>query len=206
MASERGTLAAVVLGSGAVFLDSTVVNVALPRIGRELPASFLGILEGQSYAYNGYLLTLSALLIPAGALGDRVGRRRVYAIGLAAFAGASLLCGLAPTLETLVVFRLLQGAAGALLVPGSLALIRGTFGEQRQAAAIGTWAAASSAVTLLGPLVGGVLVDTVSWRAAFLINTHDWQGGWNRCCRCTLHEYLRPGRRWSSAESSPDRR
>jgi EmrB/QacA subfamily drug resistance transporter len=170
MRAERGTLAAVVLGSGAVFLDGTVVNVALPRIGRELSHQFLGVLEGQSYAYNGYLLTLSALLIPAGALGDRAGRRRIYALGLAAFGLASLLCGVSPNLEMLVVFRLVQGAAGALLVPGSLALIRGTFSEQEQGKAIGTWAAATSGAVLLGPLVGGLLVDNVSWRAAFLIN------------------------------------
>lgn len=167
---KRGTLIAVVLGSGAVFLDGTVVNVALPRIGRELPHSVLGVLEGQSYAYNAYMLTLSALLIPAGALGDRAGRRRVYLAGLLAFGLASLLCGIAPTLELLVLARALQGAAGALLVPGSLALIRGTFTELEQGPAIGTWAAATSGAVLFGPLVGGLLVDNVSWRAAFLIN------------------------------------
>lgn len=170
MNRQRGTLAAVVLGSGAVFLDGTVINVALPRIGRDLPHGFLGVLEGQSYAYNGYLLTLSALLIPAGALADRAGRKRIYAIGLAAFGLASLLTGLSPNLETLVLFRLLQGLAGALLVPGSLALIRGTFSEREQGKAIGTWAAATSGAVLFGPVVGGLLVDNVSWRVAFLIN------------------------------------
>ncbi len=170
MTRSQGTLAAVVLGSGAVFLDSTVVNVALPRIGRELPHPLLGVLEGQSYAYNGYLLTLSALLIPAGALGDRTGRKRTYLAGLIAFGMASLFCGISPTLELLVLFRMLQGAAGALLVPGSLAIIRASFPEEEQGRAIGTWAAATSAAVLLGPLVGGLLVDNVSWRAAFLIN------------------------------------
>src|SRR5919205_3619642 len=119
---QRWTLVATIIGSGAVFLDGTIVNVALPRIGRELPASIVGVLEGQTYIVSGYLAVLAALLILAGALSDRYGRRRIYAIGLASFGATSALCGLAPSLETLVVARLLQGAAGALLVPGSLAL------------------------------------------------------------------------------------
>ncbi|HEX5465577.1 MAG TPA: MFS transporter [Candidatus Limnocylindrales bacterium] len=164
------TLVAAVLGSGIVFLDSTVVNVALPAIGRELPRLFVGQLEGQSYVYNGYLLTLSALLILAGALNDRLGRRRMFLVGLAGFGLTSVLCGLAPDMELLVLFRLLQGAAGALLVPGSLALITVAFDGEERGWAIGVWAAASSATTLLGPLVGGLLVDDVTWRAVFLIN------------------------------------
>jgi len=167
---RRWTLVAVVLGSAAVFLDSTVVNVALPPIGRELPTHYVAVLEGQSYVYNAYLLTLSTLLIPAGALGDHYGRRRIFAIGLGAFALTSLFCGLAPSMETLILARILQGGAGALLVPGSLALIRANFEGEAQGRAIGTWAAASSATTLLGPLVAGLLVDTLSWRVAFLIN------------------------------------
>jgi EmrB/QacA subfamily drug resistance transporter len=159
-----------VLGSSAVFLDSTVVNVALPRIGRELPVHLVGVLEGQSYVYTGYLLTLSALLIPAGALGDHHGRRRVFQIGLVAFGITSALCGLAPNMEVLIVSRILQGAAGALLVPGSLALIRSSFEGEAQGRAIGIWSSASAATTLLGPFVGGLLVDLVSWRLAFLIN------------------------------------
>ena len=95
---ERWTLTAAVLGSGIVFLDSTVVNVALPRIGRELPTSLFGVLEGQSYVYTGYLLTLSALLVLAGALNDFYGRRRVFAIGLAGFGATSVLCGIAPNM------------------------------------------------------------------------------------------------------------
>jgi len=161
---------AVVLGSASVFLDSTVVNVALPRIGRDLPTTYVGVLEGQSYVYNAYLLTLSSLLIPAGALGDHYGRRKVFALGLAGFALTSLFCGVAPSMEALIVARVLQGAAGALLVPESLALIRANFAGEEQGRAIGTWAAASSATTLLGPLVAGLLVDTLSWRVAFLIN------------------------------------
>jgi EmrB/QacA subfamily drug resistance transporter len=168
--AQRWTLAAAVLGSGIVFLDSTVVTVALPRIGRDLPAQYLGVLEGQSYVYASYLLALCALLILAGALNDHYGRRRMFAIGLVSFGATSVLCGLAPTMETLVLFRVLQGAAGALLVPGSLSLIAANFEGEAQGRAYGIWSGASSATTLLGPLVGGLLVDTISWRVAFLIN------------------------------------
>ena len=170
MSSKRWILAAAVLGSGIVFLDSTVVNVALPRIGRDLPRLFLGVLEGQSYVYNAYLLTLSALLILAGALNDFYGRQRMFLLGLVGFGATSVLCGLAPNMELLVLFRVLQGAAGALLVPGSLALITANFSGEEQGRAFGLWAGASGATTILGPVVGGLLVDTVSWRAAFLIN------------------------------------
>lgn len=170
MTAKAWTLLAVVLGSGVVFLDSTVVNVALPRMGQTLPTSALGVLEAQSYVYTGYLLTLSALLILAGAFGDTYGRRRTYALGLAGFGATSVLCGLAPSFEALVVFRLLQGAAGALLVPGSLALITATFQGEERGRAFGVWAGASAATTILGPALGGLLVDSVSWRAAFLLN------------------------------------
>ena len=161
---------AVILGSGIVFLDSTVVNVALPKIGEELPSRFFGVLEAQSYVYNGYLLTLAALLILAGALADYYGRKRMFLIGLIGFGATSLLCGLAPTMEFLILFRVLQGAAGAILVPGSLALISATFDGEEQGRAYGIWAGASAATTILGPFVGGLLVDSISWRAAFLIN------------------------------------
>jgi EmrB/QacA subfamily drug resistance transporter len=170
MTTKRWILWAAVLGSGIVFLDSTVVNVALPRIGRELPRTFLGVLEGQSYVYNAYLLTLSALLILAGAVNDYYGRKRTFLIGLVGFGLTSALCGFAPSMELLVLFRVLQGAAGALLVPGSLALLTANFSGEEQGRAFGTWAGASGATTILGPLVGGLLVDTISWRAAFFIN------------------------------------
>ncbi len=170
MGNKGWTLFAAILGSGIVFLDSTVVNVALPRIGEVLPSRLFGVLEGQSYVYTGYLLTLSALLILAGALNDFYGRRRMFALGLAGFGATSVLCGLAPTMEALVLFRVLQGAAGALLVPGSLSLITAAFEGEEQGRAFGVWAGASGATTILGPVVGGMLVDTVSWRMAFLIN------------------------------------
>src|SRR5438270_5434093 len=160
---QRWILVASALGSSIVFLDSTVVNVALPRIGHDLSRSFVGVLEGQSYIYNGYLLTLSALLILAGGLSDIYGRRRMFAYGLAGFGATSVLCGFAPTMETLIAFRVLQGSAGALLVPVSLALLRSNFEDERQGRAFGIWAAASSATTLGGPFLGGLLVDTISW-------------------------------------------
>ena len=169
-ASQRWTLTATVLSSAVVFLDSTVVNVALPRISRELPTALFGRLEAQSYVYNGYLLTLSALLILAGALSDAYGRKRVFGIGLIGFALTSLLCGVAPSMELLIVARLLQGASGALLVPGALALIGASFAPSEQGRAFGIWSSASAAMTIIGPTVGGVLVDGAGWRWAFLLN------------------------------------
>ncbi len=167
---QRWTLVATIIGSGAVFLDGTLVGVALKRIGQDLPASLVGVLEGQAYVVSGYLAVLAALLILAGALSDHYGRRRVYALGLAGFALTSALCGLAPTLELLVVFRLLQGAAGALLIPGSLALITHAFEGEARGRAFGIWAASTSALTVIGPIVGGIMVDTIGWRFAFLVN------------------------------------
>jgi EmrB/QacA subfamily drug resistance transporter len=169
-ARQRWTLVATIIGSGVVFLDGTIVNVALPRIGQDLPATVIGVLEGQTYVVSGYLAVLAALLILAGALSDHYGRRRIFSIGLASFGTVSVLCGLAPNLELLTLFRLLQGAAGALLVPGSLAIITHTFEGAQRARAFGIWAAATSALTVLGPIVGGVLVDSAGWRASFLVN------------------------------------
>jgi EmrB/QacA subfamily drug resistance transporter len=168
--TERWTLAAAILGSGIVFLDGTIVNIALKRIGQELPTSFLGVFEGQAYVQSGYLAVLAALLILAGALADVYGRRRIFVIGLLGFGATSILCGIAPSLEFLVLARILQGAAGALLVPGSLAIITATFDGAARARAFGLWAAATSALTVFGPIVGGLVVDNLSWRLAFLIN------------------------------------
>jgi len=170
VSEKRGTLWAAILGSCIVFLDSSVVSVALPRIGQDLRANFLGVLEGQSYVYSGYLLAESALLVLAGGLTDVYGRRRMFAWGLAGFGVTSILSGLAPTMEWLVVFRVLQGVAGAFLVPGSLALITATFSGEEQGRAFGVWSGATAGLAILGPFVGGLLVDTVSWRAVFLIN------------------------------------
>ena len=170
MTRKTGTLVAAILGSGIVSLDASVVTVALPRIGQELPTRLLGVLEGQSYVYAGYSLALSSLLILAGAMNDFYGRRRMFAFGVAAFGVTSVLCGAAPTMELLVLLRVLQGAAGAFLVPGSLALITTAFSGEERGRAFGIWSAASAVISTLGPFVGGVLVDSISWRTVFFIN------------------------------------
>ena len=167
---QRWTLVATVIGSGAVFLDGTIVNVALKSIGEDLPTSVITVLEGQNYVVSGYLAVLAALLILSGGLSDHYGRRRIYTLGLIGFAGTSALCGLAPTLEWLVLFRLLQGAAGALLIPGSIALITHAFDGPERGRAFGIWAASTSGLIVLGPIIGGILVDTIGWRVAFLVN------------------------------------
>ena len=161
---------ATIVASGMVFLDGTVVNVAIRRIGEELPSSVLGTLEAQAYITSGYLAVLSAFLVVSGALADKYGRRRIFLIGLVGFGITSVLCGIAPTMEFLVVARLLQGGAGALLVPGSLAIITAAFEGPARARAFGIWAAATSALLIFGPMLGGILVDTISWRMAFLVN------------------------------------
>ena len=169
MSSKNWTLVAAVLGSSIVFLDSAVLTVALPAIGRE-PRLFVDVLEAQNYIQYGYLLTLSSLLILAGALSDFYGRRRMFVIGLVGFGGASVLCGLAPNLELLIVARLIQGAAGALLVPGSLAILTNNFEGEEQGRAFGIWASATGLAPILGPFIGGILVDNFSWRLIFLLN------------------------------------
>jgi EmrB/QacA subfamily drug resistance transporter len=161
---------AAILGSAIVFLDGTIVNVGLAKIGDQLPSTVLGRLEGLTYVTSGYYATLAALLVLAGALADYYGRRRIFAIGLAGFGATSVLCGIAPTMEILVVARLLQGAAGALLVPGSIAIITSLFDGPARSRAFGIWAAATSATSPLGTLLGGTIIDTVGWRVAFLIN------------------------------------
>lgn len=169
---QRWTMVAVVLGSGIVFLDSSVVALAQARIVEQLDSPLFGFapFEAQSYIVNGYFLTLSALLILAGALTDYYGRRKMFSLGLIGFLVTSVLCAVAWNIETLILFRILQGAAGALVVPGSLAIITASFEGEQQGRAFGMWAGASAATTILGPLVGGLLVDNVSWRAAFFIN------------------------------------
>jgi EmrB/QacA subfamily drug resistance transporter len=162
----RWVLAACVLGSGIAFLDSTVVNVALPTIGEDLDAGVRGL----QWTVNSYLVTLSALVLLGGSLGDRLGRRRVFVAGLVGFAAASLLCGVAPTTGALVAARALQGVAGALLVPGSLAIISATFHPDDRSRAVGAWSGLAGVTSAIGPFVGGWLVDAVSWRLVFFIN------------------------------------
>jgi EmrB/QacA subfamily drug resistance transporter len=165
-AAGRWVLSVAVLGSGMVFLDGTVVNVALPDIGRDFDASTSSL----QWILNGYLLTLAALILLGGSLGDRYGRRRVFVLGAGFFTAASLLCAIAPNTELLVVARLLQGVGGALLTPGSLAMIEASFRPGDRARAIGAWSGLGGVAAAVGPLLGGYLVDAVSWRAIFLIN------------------------------------
>lgn len=161
----RWVLAAAVLGSGLTLLDVTVVNVALPRLGEDLNASFAGL----QWVINGYTLALAALILLGGSLGDRFGRRRVFITGTVWFASASLLCGLAPNTALLVGARILQGVGAALLTPGSLALIQASFRPGDRARAIGAWSGLGGVAGAIGPLFGGILVEA-SWRLIFLIN------------------------------------
>ncbi|WBB48686.1 MFS transporter [Verrucosispora sp. WMMA2044] len=162
----RGTLAAAVLASGMVFLDSTVVNVALPHLGADLGASVSGL----QWTINGYLLTLAAFVLLGGALGDRFGRRRVFLLGVVWFTVASVLCGLALRTDWLIAARFLQGAGGALLTPGSLALLQASFHPDDRAKVIGAWSGLSGVSTALGPFIGGWLIDALSWRWIFFLN------------------------------------
>jgi EmrB/QacA subfamily drug resistance transporter len=163
---SRWTLIATILGSSIVFIDSTVVNVALPRIQEDLG----GGLAAQQWIVDAYLLTLGSLILVGGSLGDIFGEVRLFTIGVAAFGVASVLCALAPTATTLIVFRGLQGVAGALLTPASLALITATFTGAERGAAIGTWTAWSGISTIVGPLLGGWLIGISTWRVIFLLN------------------------------------
>jgi EmrB/QacA subfamily drug resistance transporter len=155
-----------VLASGMAFIDSTAVNVALPSIGRDLGSS----LSGLQWTVTAYTLTLAALILLGGSLGDRYGRRRVFLIGVAWFATASLVCGLAQSPGQLIVARGVQGIGGALLTPGSLALIQSSFRPGDRAKAIGIWSSLGGIAGLIGPVLGGFLVDAASWRLVFLLN------------------------------------
>ena len=165
-APGRWLVVVTVLASGMAFLDATAVQVALPAIGRELDAS----LSGLQWTVTAYTLTLASLILLGGSLGDRYGRRRVFVIGVCWFAAASLICGLAQNTGQLVAARALQGVGGALLTPGSLALIQSSFRPEDRARAIGLWSSLAGIAGLIGPFLGGILVDAVSWRLVFLIN------------------------------------
>jgi EmrB/QacA subfamily drug resistance transporter len=162
----RWVIAATVLGSGIAFLDGTIVNVALPAIGRALKTDVAGL----QWTVDAYLVLLTALLLFGGALGDRFGRRRVFVSGLVSFTVASVACAVAPDATALAVARAVQGAAGALLVPGSLAIIGSAFHDSDRGRAIGAWSGLAGIASAIGPFVGGWLIDTFSWRWVFLIN------------------------------------
>src|SRR6201999_2425397 len=158
--TDRPLIAVAVLASFVAFLDGSVVNLALPAIGRE----FGGGLALQQWVVDGYLLTLGSLILVAGAVSDQFGRLRVLRMGLAVFAFASLACALAPTGWTLIAARCVQGVGAAFLVPSSLAMINARFSGAQQARAIGTWTAWTGTAFVIGPLLGGLLVDAVGWR------------------------------------------
>jgi EmrB/QacA subfamily drug resistance transporter len=162
----RWVLGVTVLGSSIAFLEATVVNVALPEIGADLGTDVAGL----QWILNGYLLTLAALILLGGSLGDRYGRRRIFTVGVIWFVGASVLCALAPSAGALIAARILQGVGGALLTPGSLAIIEATFHPDDRGRAIGAWSALGGIAGAIGPLVGGWLIEAVSWRAIFFIN------------------------------------
>ncbi len=163
--TQRLTLIATILGSTIVFLDSTVVNVALPTIQEDLDTG----LAGQQWIVEAYMLTLVSLLLVGGSLGDLFGRRRLFVIGLIGFAICSVLCAIAPTSETLIGARALQGITGALLVPGSLAILAATFEGEARGRAVGLWTAWAGISTLIGPVGGGLLVE-IDWRLIFWVN------------------------------------
>jgi EmrB/QacA subfamily drug resistance transporter len=163
---KRLSLLAAIMGSFVVGLDSTVVNVALPSISQDLG----GGLAGQQWVSNAYLLALGSLILIGGSLGDLLGERRVFTIGVAGFGAVSLVCALAPSIEVLIAGRALQGVFGALLTPSALAVIVSAFPPQERGMAIGSWTAWSGIATVIGPLCGGYLIDATSWRWIFAIN------------------------------------
>jgi EmrB/QacA subfamily drug resistance transporter len=165
-AQRRWTLVATILGSSLAFIDGTVVNVALPALQSNLNANVADV----QWVVESYTLFLAALLLLGGSLGDRFGRTKIFSIGVVLFALASIWCGLAPSIHQLIIARMAQGVGGALLVPGSLAIISATFNEKERGQAIGTWSGATAITTALGPLLGGWLIEHVSWRAVFFLN------------------------------------
>jgi EmrB/QacA subfamily drug resistance transporter len=162
----RWVLTATVLGAALTFIDATVVNIALPHLAVDLGAGS----EALTWVVNGYTLTLAALVLLGGALGDRFGRRRVYVIGIVGFALASAACGLAPNVGTLITARAVQGVAAALLTPGSLALLQATFATKDRPRAIGAWSGLTGVAGAIGPFVGGWIIEVADWRWAFLVN------------------------------------
>ncbi|WUJ74563.1 MFS transporter [Kribbella soli] len=165
-ARGRWVLAATALGSGMAFLDGTVVNVALPAMGEDLNADVAGL----QWIVNGYMLMLASLVLLSGSIGDRLGRRRTYVVGVIWFAVASVVCAVAPNLEVMIAGRVLQGIGGALLTPGSLAILQTSFQHSDRGKAVGAWSGLTSVAAAVGPFVGGTLVDSGYWQLIFLLN------------------------------------
>ena len=165
-AGGKWVLAATIIGSSMAFIDGTVVHVALPVLQAELNATVTGV----QWIIESYTLFLAALILVGGALGDLLGRRRIFASGVVLFAAASIWCGLAPSIEQLIIARGIQGAGGALLVPGSLAIISASYKDEQRGRAIGTWAGFTTITAALGPVLGGWLIENISWRLIFFIN------------------------------------
>src|SRR5258705_12182695 len=163
---RRWVLVATILGSSMAFMDGTVVNIALPALQATMGATIADV----QWVVEAYTLFLAALMLTGGALGDRLGRKRVFLAGVAVFTAGSIACGLAPSMRMLIAFRALQGIGAALMVPGSLAIISATFPDNERGKAIGTWSAFTSITMIVGPLVGGFFIDHASWRAIFFIN------------------------------------
>ena len=163
---SRWILAATIIASSMAFIDGTVVNVALPALQKNLQATAIGV----QWVVEAYSLFLSALLLVGGSLGDHYGRKRVFLMGVSLFALASIWCGLAPNIEQLIAARAVQGVGGALLIPGSLAIISASFPPEKRGRAIGTWSGFSAITTAIGPVMGGWLIEHVSWRAVFFLN------------------------------------
>src|SRR5207302_5766264 len=159
-------LAATILGSSMAFIDGTVVNVALPVLQKDLGATVGDV----QWVVEAYSLFLAALILVGGSLGDSFGRRRIFAIGIAIFTAASILCGLSPNITMLIIARAIQGIGGALLVPGSLAIISASFDTKERGRAIGTWSGFTAITSVIGPVLGGGLVQYASWRWVFFIN------------------------------------
>lgn len=165
-AAEPWVLAATILGSSMAFIDGTVVNVALPALQSSLNATVQSVL----WVVESYALCLAALILVGGSMGDRFGRRRIFCAGAALFALASIWCGVAPDVGQLIIARAAQGVGGAMLIPGSLAIISATFPEDRRGSAIGTWSGFTAITAAIGPVIGGWLIEHISWRAVFFIN------------------------------------
>ena len=165
-AKGKWIMASAILASAMAFIDSTALNVVLPSLQKDLNATGTDLF----WLLNSYLLMLAALILPGGSLGDKLGRKKIFMIGIAVFMLASAACGFAPSVYYIIIFRTLQGIGGALMIPGSLSIINSTFGKNERGKAIGTWSAITTMVTVGGPILGGALADAGLWRVIFFIN------------------------------------